>query len=215
MHLSRQTQSSIILSDVSGDSLLDIVFGSPDGGILAYNGEGAKVVEFPFATGERSYSTPLVFDMNGDGRSELFIGSCDGWLYGWETDGYYRNDGWNSIYFNNDHQSVFPDSLLPESFDVRGELTIEEFYIYPSPVRGGKEAFIRFSLGASSDNVLIKVFSLSGRLISQKRVMGNLGLNDIRIDEDLTGVANGIYIVTINVDDRVFDKLKFGLLNKF
>jgi len=45
--------------------------------------------------------------------------------------------------------------------------------------------------------------------------MGDLGLNDIRIDEDLTGVANGIYIVTINVDDRVFDKLKFGLLNKF
>jgi len=215
IHLSQQTQSSMILSDVSGDSLLDIIFGSPDGGVFAYNGEGAKVAEFPFATGERSYSTPLVFDMNEDGRSELFIGSRDGWLYGWETDGYYRNDGWNSIYFNNDHQSVFPDSLLPESFVEAGELTIEEFYIYPSPVRGNQEAYIRFNLGAVSDNVLIKVFSLSGRLISEKRVMGNFGPNDIRIDEDLTGVANGIYIVTINVDDRVFDKLKFGLLNKF
>lgn len=215
IHLSRQTQSSIILSDVSGDSLLDIVFGSPDGGVFAYDGEGEEVACFPFATGERSYSTPLVFDINGDGHSELFIGSSDGWLYGWETDGYFRNDGWNSIYFNNDHQSIYPDSLLPESFDNEGELTIEEFYIYPSPVRGGEEAFIRFILGASSDNVLIKVFSLSGRLISEKRVTGNLGPNDIRIDEDLEAEANGIYLVTINVDDRIFDKLKFGLLNKF
>jgi len=215
IHLSQQTQSSIILSDVSGDSLLDIVFGSPDGGVFAYNGEGAKVAEFPFATGERSYSTPLVFDMNEDGRSELFIGSRDGWLYGWETDGYYRNDGWNSIYYNNDHQSVFPDSLLPKSFVESGELTIEEFYIYPSPVRGGEEAFIRFRLGASANNIVIRVFSLSGRLITEKRIIGYSGPNDVRIDQELAREANGIYIVTINVDDRVFDKLKFGLLNKF
>ncbi len=215
IHLSQQTQSSIILSDVSGDSLLDIVFGSPDGGVLAYNKEGEKVVEFPFATGQRSYSTPLVFDMNGDGRSELFIGSRDGWLYGWETEGFYRGDGWNRIYFNNDHQSVFPDSLLPERFDEEEELAVEEFYIYPSPVRGGDEAFIRFSLSASAENVLIRIYSLSGRLITEKRVRGFFGPNDVKIDGELAGVANGIYIATIDVDNSVFDKFKFGLLNRF
>jgi M6 family metalloprotease-like protein len=215
IHLSQQTQSSIILSDVSGDSLLDIVFGSPDGGIYAYNGKGEKVVEFPFATGERSYSTPLTCDVNGDGRSELFIGSRDGWLYGWETDGYYRNDGWNRIYFSNDHQSVFPDSLLPKSFEEEGELAIEEFYIYPSPVRGGEQAFIRFSLSASASNVVIKIYSLSGRRITTKRVTGSFGPNDIRIDRELSGQANGIYFATIDVDNIVFDKFKFGLLNRF
>lgn len=215
IHLSQQTQSSIILSDVSGDSLLDIVFGSPDGGVLAYNGEGEKVVEFPFATGPRSYSTPLVFDMNADGRSDLFIGSRDGWLYGWETDGYYRNDGWNRIYFNNDHQSVFPDSLLPGRFDEEEELTVEEFYVYPSPVRGGDEAFIRFRLSASAEDVVIRVYSLAGRLITEKRVTGFFGPNDVRIDRNLAGEANGIYIATIDVDNVVFDKFKFGLLNKF
>jgi len=215
MHLSRQTQSSIVLSDVSGDSLLDIVFGSPDGGVLAYNGEGERVVEFPFAAGARAYSTPLVFDLDGDGLSELFIGSDDGWLYGWETDGFYRGDGWNRIYFNNEHQSVFPDSLLPESFDSEDDLTIEEFYIYPSPVRGGEEAYIRFRLGASANNIVIRVFSLSGRLITQKRIVGYFGPNDVRIDQELARVANGIYMVTINVDNRVFDKFKFGLLNRF
>jgi M6 family metalloprotease-like protein len=215
IHLSRQTQSSIILSDVSGDSLLDIVFGSPDGGVFAYNGKGEKVAEFPFATGRRSYSTPLTFDMNGDGRSELFIGSRDGWLYGWETDGYYRSDGWNRIYFNNDHQSVFPDSLLPVNFDEERELAIEEFYIYPSPVRGGEEAFVRFCLGSSVDNVIIRIYSLSGRLVMEKRVTGSFGPNDIRIDRELSREANGIYIATINVDNSVFDKFKFGLLNRF
>jgi M6 family metalloprotease-like protein len=215
MHLSSQAQSSIVLADVSGDSLPDIVFGSPDGGVLAYNGNGEKVVEFPFGTGKKAYSTPLVFDINGDGRSELFIGSDDGWLYGWETDGFYRRDGWNRIYFNNDHQSVFPDSLLPKSFDEEGDLTIEEFYIYPSPVRGGEQAFIRFRLGASADNVTVRIYSLSGRLITEKRIAGHFGPNDIRIDEELSREANGIYIATINVQDRVFNKFKFGLLNKF
>jgi M6 family metalloprotease-like protein len=215
IHLSRQTQSSIILSDVSGDSLLDIVFGSPDGGVLAYDGDGEKVVGFPFATGKRSYSTPLTFDMNGDGRSELFIGSDEGWLYGWETDGYYRGDGWNTIYFNNDHQSVFPDSLLPDIFDEEEELAIEEFYIYPSPVRGGDEAFIRFNLSASAENVVIRVYSLSGRLITEKRVRGFFGPNDVKIDQEFAGIANGIYIATIDVDNSVFDKFKFGLLNRF
>lgn len=215
IHMSQQTQSSIILSDVSGDSLLDIVFGSPDGGVFAYNGEGNKVVEFPFATGERSYSTPLVFDANGDGRSELFIGSRDGWLYGWETEGYYRKDGWNRIYFNNDHQAVFPDSLLPESFDREEGKSVEEFYIYPSPVRAGDEAFIRFRLGAPADDVIIRIYSLSGTLVTEKRVAGFFGPNDIRIDRELAGEANGIYIATINVDNHAFDKFKFGLLNKF
>jgi M6 family metalloprotease-like protein len=215
IHLSQQTQSSIILSDVSGDSLLDIVFGSPDGGVFAYNGKGERVAEFPFATGKRSYSTPLTFDLDGDGRSELFIGSDDGWLYGWETDGYYRNDGWNRIYFNNDHQSVFPDSLLPGSFEREEELAIEEFYIYPSPVRGGGQAFIRFSLSASAYNVVIRIYSLSGRLITEKRIAGFFGPNDVQIDQELAGLANGIYIATINVDNSVFDKFKFGLLNRF
>jgi len=215
IHLSQQTQSSIILADVSGDSLLDIVFGSPDGGVYAYNGQGEKVVEFPFATGERSYSTPLVFDMNGDGRSELFVGSRDGWLYGWETVGYYRDDGWNRIYFNNDHQSVFPDTLLPESYKKEGKLAIEEFYIYPSPVRGGEQAFIRFSLSSSAENATVRIYSLSGRLITEKRVKGLFGPNDLRVDQDLSGEANGIYFATIDVDNRIFDKFKFGLLNRF
>jgi M6 family metalloprotease-like protein len=215
IHLSTQTQSSIVLADVSGDSLPDIVFGSPNGGVLAYNGNGKKIVEFPFGTGKKAYSTPLVFDMNGDGRSELLIGSDDGWLYGWETDGFYRNDGWNRIYFNNDHQSVFPDSLLPQTFDSGGDLTIEEFYIYPSPVRGGDQAFIRFSLGSSSDNVVIRIYSLSGRLITEKKCRGFFGQNDLRIDQELSREANGIYIATINVEDRIFNKFKFGLLNKF
>jgi len=217
IHLSQQTQSSMVLADVDGDSLSlpDIVFGSPDGGVYAYNGQGEKVVEFPFATGERSYSTPLVFDTDGDGRSELFIGSHDGWLYGWKTDGYYRNDGWNRIYFNNDHQSVFPDSLLPKSYEKEGEQAIEEFYIYPSPVRAGEQAFIRFSLNSFAENVTVRIYSLSGRLISEKSVAGAFGANDIRVDRELSGEANGIYFATIEIDNKIFNKLKFGLLSKF
>jgi len=209
INLSRQPQSSILLSDVSGDSLPDIIFGSPEGGVLAYNGRGEKIAPFPLTTGRRTYSTPLVFDINGDGRSELFIGSDDGWLYGWKTKGYYRNDGWNQIYFNNDHQSVYPDSLLPKEFREKGELTLEEFYVYPSPVTNGK-ANIRFRLGAPSKNVVLRIYSLSGRIVAERKTPGLFDINDIPID--LSREANGVYIATIEVDNKLLDKKKFAIL---
>jgi hypothetical protein len=101
------------------------------------------------------------------------------------------------------------------SYERAGELAIEEFYIYPSPVRGGEQAFIRFSLSSSAENVLIRIYSLSGRLITEKRVTGSFGPNDIRVDRDLSGEANGIYFATIDVNNIASDKFKFGLLNRF
>lgn len=208
VNLSEQTQSSIILADVSGDSLLDVIFGSPDGGVLAYNKWGQKAAEFPFTTGRRSHSTPLVVDIDNDKRSELLIGSYDGWLYGWETPGFYRNDAWNQIYFNNDHQSVYPDSLLGE-INQSSYLALNEFYIYPSPVSKGIMHF-RFTLGSDANKVILRVYSLSGRLVVDEEVEGNSGLNDHEVN--ISREANGVYIATIEIDDNIFEKKKFAIL---
>lgn len=208
INLSEQTQSSIILSDVSGDSILDVILGSPDGGVLAYNGWGRKVAQFPLTTGRRSYSTPLVFDIDNDSRSELFIGSYDGWLYGWETGGFMRYDGWNQIYLNNDHQSVYPDSLLKD-ITQDGTLTLDEFYVYPSPVTDGVMHF-RFRLGNDAEKVTLRVYSLSGRLVVDEEVEGFSGINDHEVN--ISREANGVYIATIEVNDNLFDKKKFAIL---
>jgi M6 family metalloprotease-like protein len=208
VNLSEQTQSSIILADVSGDSLLDIIFGSPDGGVLAYDGWGQKVAEFPFTTGRRSYSTPLVVDIDDDKRSELLIGSYDGWLYGWETPGFYRKDAWNQIYFNNDHLSVYPDSLLGE-INQSASLTLDEFYIYPSPVSEGTMHF-RFTLGSDANRVILRVYSLSGRLVVDEEVVGNSGINDHVVN--ISREANGVYIATVEVGDNILEKKKFAIL---
>lgn len=207
INLSEQTQSSIILSDVSGDSLLDIILGSPDGGVLAYNGWGEAVGQFPVTTGRRSYSTPLIADIDNDSRSELFIGSYDGWLYGWETDGFYRNDGWNQIYGNNDHQSIYPDSLLSE-VEGEGDLTLDEFYVYPSPTNG--ILHFRFRLGSAAEEVTLRVYSLSGRLVIERKISGYFGINDEEVN--ISSEANGVYIATIEVGNKLFDKKKFAVL---
>ena len=208
INLSKQTQSSLILSDVSGDSIPDIILGSPDGGVLAYNGRGEVIAQFPLTTGKRAYSTPLIADIDGDNRSELFIGSYDGWLYGWETNGFYLKEGWNQIYWNNDHQSIYPDSLLKDA-EEEGELTLDEFYVYPSPVTKGIVHF-RFRLGDNADEVILRVFSLSGRLVAEEKVTGDFGINDRTIV--LSNQANGVYIATIKIDKSIFDKKKFAIL---
>jgi hypothetical protein len=138
----------------------------------------------------------------------LFIGSYDGWLYGWETGGFMRYDGWNQIYLNNDHQSVYPDSLLKD-ITQDGTLTLDEFYVYPSPVTDGVMHF-RFRLGNDAEKVILRVYSLSGRLIINEEISGYSGINDLEVN--ISREANGVYIATIEVNDNLFDKKKFAIL---
>lgn len=208
INLSDETQSSIILSDVDGDSIPDILFGSPDGGVMGYDSRGEKIVQFPLTSGRRSYSTPLVADINNDGISELFIGSYDGWLYGWKTEGHYSTRGWNQIYRNNSHQCIFPDSLLEEKQEP-GDVKLEEFYVYPSPVTEGIVNF-RFVLGGEADDVSLKVYSLSGRLVAEKSVTGEYDINDVPLN--ISSQINGVYIAVIEINDSISEKKKFAVL---
>ncbi len=72
-------ESSPAASDISGDGLRDIVFGSDDRSVYAIDHEGRLL--WRHATGGMVKASPSIGDVNGDGRADVVIGSDDGRLY--------------------------------------------------------------------------------------------------------------------------------------
>ena len=83
--------------DLNGDGLLDLICGASDGKFYFYEGEGYTDrlhVKEPQALTDADgaalavpgYSSPVLFDLDGDGRLELISGAADGTLYWFAAD---------------------------------------------------------------------------------------------------------------------------------
>lgn len=118
-------------------------------------------------------------------------------------------------------------------FDVveTADLRIRNAYLFPDPVHSrGPGAGGTFVVDAPGDsvNMLLRVYSLSGRLIRQFRVLGGLGQVQVPWDgRDADGdpLANGTYLFKVfvygregdggsNPDERAVARGRFVILNR-
>ncbi len=193
-------QSSPVIGDIDGDDRLEVVIGSLDGRILAFENDGRPVRGFPISCGGEVYSTPALIDLDGDGDVELCAGSDDGRLYCWDLDGTYDADNivWGMLRRDQKHSGRYPDSLLPSLPPPRALAPLSKFYIYPNPV-SQSPAVIRYELGRDADRVDIKVFNVAGDLIAELKGKTGRGAQDNRLS--LQGIASGLYICRIEVEE--------------
>jgi len=81
--------SSPAIGDINGDRRIEVVVGSYDGNVYALRGIDVTFLRFfrserllwSFKTGDSVYSSPAIGDINGDGKSEIVVGSRDGKIY--------------------------------------------------------------------------------------------------------------------------------------
>ncbi|MBI2843368.1 MAG: VCBS repeat-containing protein [Armatimonadetes bacterium] len=86
-------RSSPALADLDGDGKLDVIFGADDGRVYAIRHDGSPVggweggIQVNSVSNAPVLGSPVVGDVNGDGKLEVVIGSMDGYLYCVYNDG--------------------------------------------------------------------------------------------------------------------------------
>ncbi len=211
---SQLVQSSPIMADVDGDRLPEIVIGSPDNSLMAFNGDGSDAVGFPLTIGGRTFSTPLAFDFNGDSTgTELAVGCDDGRLYAWSLPSAYssRTSHWTGFHNDQANSGYLNWDLSQHPLKISGKL-LANAYVYPNPARGNS-AKIRFSLNSQA-NVNVKVFNLAGDLVQEFGQAGFAGTEN-EILWKLDFLAFGVYILRLEAassNDTQYQILKAAVI---
>lgn len=75
--------SSAAVGDIDDDNEVEIVIGSNDGKIYAWNDDGTAVTGWPIATGGDIFGSPVLAEVDGVSGLEVIAGSLDAHLYLW------------------------------------------------------------------------------------------------------------------------------------
>jgi hypothetical protein len=78
-------RSSPVIGNVDIDPESEIVFGGQDGNVYGYNRDGTPVLGFPIKTDNVVEGAALVWDLDGDGLTEVCVEGFDQRLYMWDT----------------------------------------------------------------------------------------------------------------------------------
>ena len=196
-----------ILSASGSDSESEIIIGSPDGKLLAYNSKGDLVSGFPLSVGGAIYSTPLLanlqFPEDVGLTHEIIVGCDDGKLYGWSVGEandlpwprLHRTQGNNGIYLQRGTLPSSPASIFKTS----------DFYVYPNPIRD--RGWVRYFSGDAKD-VDIKIINLAGEVT--RELKGKIGKKNYQ-DVLLPNIPSGVYLLRVEVDGNTRFK-KFAVV---
>ncbi len=187
--------SGVSVADIDGDGVYEVIFGTGDGRVYAYNTLGKILDGFPLLAGKEIKSTPAI--INSGGKFSIAAYSTDGYLYGWKTPWNYDSAKilWRNYlkdkYHNNSIFSVFSSNLSGPC------LPTDKVYNWPNPVYG-KSTNIRYFLNGTASSVTVRIMDLSGELVTTLTGTANTGF-DNEVAWDVSSVQSGIYIAVLEL----------------
>ncbi|MCA9621792.1 MAG: VCBS repeat-containing protein, partial [Myxococcales bacterium] len=133
--------NSHAIADLNDDQYPEIMVGSGGYFLHAFDGCGREPEGWPKFTGQWIIPTPAIGDMDGDGKLEVAVGTRNGWLYIWHSEG--KVDGqvlWPSFHHDNrntgnyDTPTRFDGANKTASEPLTKELC-ESFVAEPDPMK--------------------------------------------------------------------------------
>jgi len=199
--------TSPIVADVNGDGTLDIIVGSKDRRLTAYDRQGAVVGGWPIEFGEIIQSTPFVSDVDGDGDLDLVVGADDFQVRVFDLPtlaiegaapwpGYHGGADLRGVYTPVTYDPTFVEPIAGHGF---GGGTLTLLPSAPNPFRGRTE--LRFALPASG-TVTVEIFDVTGRRIVAPVARAHFEAGRHAVtwdgrDEGGRAVASGVYFVRL------------------
>jgi len=185
-----------VFADVTGDSTPELISSVKDRQLTAWGPDGDPVPGWPLAVGASASLTPLVCDMEEDGRPEVVAAGVDGWLQACEV-GWGPETGpivWGAYRGNSARTAHVPSTLLgAEPVSRDRALAAADLVIYPNPCRE-PAARIQYRLGFAT-TVTVTILDLQGQEVWTVERFSPEGADEIEWPTD--GVASGLYLCKV------------------
>jgi hypothetical protein len=183
-------RSRPVAIDITGNDSLEILIPVNNGLILAVNGKGKLLKEeFPITAGTFSYKDTVPMFLLHKNTNYLFAMHRD-------------RDSIKAFYLPEAREFLKPD---PSQIAKKDE--ISEFFIYPSPVRGGKAA-MRFRIMAPAASATLDVFDITGfKVFSQSISDADNGSNQVE-GLDFSKLGSDVYSARLTVKFKESGKRK-------
>lgn len=188
--------SGVAVADLDGDGIYDVIFGTGDGRVYAYNTQGKILDGFPLLAGKEIKSTPAI--VNTGGKFGIVVYSTDGYLYGWKTSWNYDSTKvlWGN-YLKDKYHFNYGTGPISGSVVTGPCLPSDKVYNWPNPVYG-KSTNIRYFLNGTASSVKVRILDLSGELVTTLTGPANTGF-DNEVVWDVSNVQSGIYIAVLEL----------------
>ena len=202
--------SDPLVMDVTGDSLPEILIGTNGGMLMALNSKGKAVTDgFPISAGNFEYGEtvyPMTFfvDKTMDSLSTPQVyafqrHSASGYnLAKASTNSDVMARSWSIPGAGYERSNFFDASKLPEPVASDSVESIEEFFVYPNPVRGGV-ANVRYTLGMNAKSTTLEFYDITGLCVFSKK-LGAASKGANQADQlDISRLGSDVYTARLKV----------------
>lgn len=192
---------AVTIADVSGDSIPDFIGPTNEGFIYAFTSSGTIVPGFPLQAENVHIVTgfncsPTITDIDNDGDTEIFAGSLNKRVYGWDTPGKVTRDMWvtykgNAQRTGGQLRGYRPTSITNNNLSSPSTFSISQNY--PNPFNSSTSVAVELP---SETDLTLSVFDATGNLVlnAYDGILSS-GRHNISINaEDL---SSGIYFYKV------------------
>jgi hypothetical protein len=161
--------SSPAVGNLDDDPDLEVCFGANDGNVYAYNVDATLVRGFPIGTANRIEGGPLLWDIDGDGYTEVVVHDLDQNLYIWKSPGDFdpQNQPWPMFHHDSHRTGVATSPIWVVTGVPAGEPPTLHPVLspnFPNPFSSSTRIEYRVPASASGgEAVTLSIYDLSGR----------------------------------------------------
>jgi len=196
-----------------------ILVGSADWHLYAYQENGVQALGFPIQCGNRIESSPAVYDLDGDGKLELMVGSFDYKFYVFDLPSSYAE--WPRFRYDQYNSGTYKSGNYPGvvAYDrvVLGDVGL---LVYPNPFKqmtdirygpappcGARPGIAAGVTGGEQSDITLKIYDVTGRLVKDFSLqLFDIGYRSsvIWYGDDCNGrkVPAGVYFVRLESSHR-------------